>query len=214
VNVVSETDIYPDETKKTASHVHPPKAPDSLIAGEWQERDIVRVLVASGPELILVEGSDEQITVAEYILGNIKEVIDSFENKLFGKVVRECMEMVTQNKPLSSRHFVTHEDPEISALTIDLLQSPYEYSPGWEARDLYLSNQKMPDKNFQADSKSALLRFKLNKVIKLCEQNQQKIKAVTDNDDTAQMLQLLKVQAKLIEMRNFLARELGTVVLK
>ena len=174
----------------------------------YQERDVIRILIAFGGEVF---DKEEQVSVAEYVLANIEEVLDDFENPLYGKVAKICMDRLLDKLPISTQMFVQHADPNIRKLAIDLLQTPWEYSPGWEERwELYLTTQKKPEINFSSDSVQALLRFKLAKVKHLCEQNQERIKA---EKDTEKVLHLLKVQKRLLEMRNHLAEELRTVVL-
>ena len=90
----------------------------------------------------------------------------------------------------------------MAELAIDLLHSPHEYSPGWEERDLFMHSQKMPDLNFSNDSVSALKRFKLKKIMRLCDKNQQQLKDLDPSENASQLMRLLKVQAKLITMRN------------
>ncbi len=206
VNIVPEEELYEPKEQRHA-------VPAARIH-EWQERDIVRVLIAAGSEMIHVEGSEEKQSVAKFVLGNIQDVIGEFDNELYHKVVKESMTLVLKGKDLSPQYFIGHKNQDISTLAVDLLHSPYEYSLGWEARDLYLTSQKMPDQNFQADSKSSLLRFKLQKVIRVCEKNQHKLSKLDPKENADEMMKLLKVQAKLLEIRNELARQLGTVVLK
>ena len=178
---------------------------------EFQEREIARLLIAFGGEVF---DKKDQVTVAEYILVNIEEVIDDFENKQYQIIVKECLDRVVAKQQLSPQYFIGHQDHELSALAVDLLHSPHEYSPGWEARGLYLHSQKMPEDNFTKDSMSALLRFKLKKVMHLWEKNQAQLKDLKSGEDASKIMRLLKVQTKLNEMRNELAKELGTVVLK
>ncbi len=211
VNIVRDGEFPPDPdaVQEITSAVPSPKK--ELAQDEFQERDIARLLIAFGGEIF---DPEEQITVAEYILSNIEEVLNDFDNKQYQTIVKECFGRVVSKKELSPKYFIGHTDYALSALAIDLLHSPYEYSPGWEERDLYLHSQKMPEENFSKDSLSALLRFKLKKVMRLCDKNQQQLKDLRAENDAAKMMRLLKVQSKLIEMRNELANQLGTVVLK
>lgn len=209
VNIVPE-----DETGSPAANVEafPPQPSKYRPTGhEFQERDIARILVAAGGKIY---DEKENITVAEFILSNIEEVLEDFDNPMYQRIAKESHQLLVNEQTISPQYFISHEDKAISELAVDLLYSPYDYSPGWEERDLYLSSQKMPDENFTRDSVSALMQFKLRKIIRLCEKNQQRLKEVQSDADATQMMRLLKVQAKLNEMRNELAKQLGTVVFK
>ena len=176
----------------------------------FQERDIVRILVSGGDQLY-----DEQagLTVAEFILTNIKDVMDDFEQPAFRKIVRACQSIQKRKLKSWSTFFTTHEDEQISKTAIDLMSEPYEYSENWEKRwSIFLQTQKMPDENFFQDSQQALLRFRLKKILRKCRENQALIEQYTKSQQMDKVVLHLKVQQRLIEMRNDIADQLGTVV--
>jgi DNA primase len=211
----TQVNIVPEEGQGAATtdvDLLPPQPARPRSTGhEFQERDIARILIAAGGE---VYDETENISVAEFILSNIEEILEDFDSKLYQQVAKECHRMVVGEEKISPQYFIGHSDPNISELAVDLLHLPWEYSPGWEERDLYLTSQKMPEQNFTKDSVSALMQFKLRKIIRLCEKNQERLKEMKDSGDMAQMMRLLKVQTRLNDMRNELAKQLGTVVLK
>ncbi|MCO6478148.1 MAG: DNA primase [Phaeodactylibacter sp.] len=198
----------PDEIFTTST----PRAPEKQAAtgDEFQEKDIVRILVAGGGEVF---DKEENITVAQYILSNIEDVMDNFDHELYGQVVRECHNRLLSGEPVNTDYFLNHIDEDIRQLAINLLSTPYEYSENWEKRwDIFLTTQKMPDENFTRDSTQALKRFKLRKLNKMIRQNAEKIKALFEQKSDDYML-YLKLDQKLKALRNELAEELGTVVL-
>jgi DNA primase len=193
----------------------PSNMPGGKPAGrhlEFQERDIARILISGGSEIF---DKENDVTVAAYILSNIEEVLNDFDNKLCEKIAKESLELLKNKQPVSTQYFLNHKEPEISALAIDLVHSPYEFSPNWKAFwDIELTTQPSPDQNFLKDSISALHRFKLKKVIRMCEKNQERLKELKADGDDAKMMKLLKMQQKLLAMRDDLAKKLNTVVLK
>lgn len=216
VNIVSDDGAWPTEVPPPGAMDEPSgpmpiPAKDKTAKDEFQEREIARLLIAFGGQVF---NEAENITVAEYILASIEEVMDEFESKQYERIARECLERVLAKEDLSPKYFIAHTDHTLSSLAIDLLHSPYEYSLGWDERGYPLQSQKKPEDNFSEDSKSALLRFKLKKVMRLSERNQQQLKALSTADDTNKIMRLLKVQSKLNEMRNDIAKELGTVILR
>ena len=181
--------------------------PKSIEGDEFQEKDIIRILL-SGGEQIFDEEAD--ITVAEYILNNIEDVIDSFDDLVYEAIAKEY----NKNRKLTGNHFLTHKDKEIKQVAINLLASPYDYSPGWEERFEKPMNQKKPEENFTKDSIYSLRRFKLKKVIKMCNENQEKIGKLQKEDNLPKMMKLMKKQQKLMAIRNELAAQMNTVVIK
>ena len=179
---------------------------------EFQEKDIVRILISSGGEIF---DKENNITVAAYILSNIEEVMDDFDNKICEKIAKECLQLLNDKKKISTTYFTNHSDAEISKFSIDLIHTPFEFSPNWKVLwDIDLQTQPSPDENFLKDSISALHRFKLKKIIKMCEKNQERLKEHNEKGDMVKMMKLLKMQQRLIAMRDELAKKLNTVVLK
>lgn len=177
---------------------------------DFQERDIVRLLVQFGHQQLEKEG----ISLAEYILADIEDSISAFENPLYGKIAAEWHQHLVQGQPLAQGHFLHHPEKALSDLAIDLLTSPWEMSHNWVAMWNYpLQNQKDPDFNFHEDAKQALDRFKLRKLTKMCETNLGRIKAAGQSGNTEEMMRFMKIQQKMQEARNAIANKVGTVVL-
>ena len=178
----------------------------------FQEKDIVRILIEAGDQIF---DKEENVTIAEYILGNIEDVIEDFDNKGYQTIAKECLQLLLKNEVPSSSYFINHQDENIRKTAINLITSPYEYSENWEKmHEIFLQTQKKPEENFTKDSIQSLKRFKLKKIMRMCNKNQEKIKAFTQSGEMDQLIAHMKVQQKLLDIRNELAKELGTVVLK
>ena len=188
--------------------VRPKKKEVSSGGDAFQEKDIVRILVAGGDKEF-----DEGQTVGEYILTNIEDVINDFDHPLYQVLVKESLEAIQSGQKLSLQFYLQHSNSEIKKLAVDLSASPYEYSENWEKKwEIFLTTQKMPDENFVKDSAQALKRFKLKKFDKMIMKNADKIKALYEQQSD-EFLLYLKLDQKLKAIRNELAAELGTVVL-
>ncbi len=189
------------------------KAPDVLVSGdEFQEKDIARILVVGGNEWL---DESKQVSVAQYIVSNIEEVLDHFDNALYGRIVREVWALVAAKKPATQQFFLQHEDADIKNFALGALTSPYEYSENWEKKwDIHLRWQKSPETNFEDDSRQALVRFKMRKIEKVLLENRQKIKELSDAGAHEQVIAYMKVLQKLLVMRSELAAQTGAVVLK
>lgn len=206
--------LHKVEAKQLSDSLEVPTAPAkeaSVIGDEFQEKDILRILIAGGAELF---DKEEKVTVAAYILSNIEDVIDDFDNANYQKLAKLAQEQVAAGNELSTQFFIQHPDPTIQQLAINLITSPYELSENWEKRfEITLQTQKSPELNFTLDSVQALKRFRLRKIVKMCQKNQEEIKSLSAKGNVEKMMIHLKVQVKLTAIRNDLAKELGTVVL-
>ncbi|MEM6318398.1 MAG: DNA primase [Bacteroidota bacterium] len=198
---------FPDSEHGDGSVV-PGEAIQPTLGDEFQEKDIIRILISGGTQIF---DKEENISVAEYILNNIEDVLDSFDDAVYEQIAKEY----NKKRNLPENYFVNHSDEKVKQVATNLLTSPYEYSPGWEERfDHPLQTQKMPDENFTKDSIYALRRFKLKKVIKMCHKNQEKIGELQKKNDLTKLMKLLKKQQKLMAIRNELAAQMNTVVMK
>ncbi len=190
-----------------------PTRPEPTASGsdEYQERDIIRILIQFGGQIF---DKQENLTVAEYLLGNLEDVLDDFEVPLHKEIIDICYQHISNGKVLNTTFFTNHEREKISRLAVDLISQPIEYSENWEKKwDIYLNTQKMPEENFSKDSQHALKRFRLKKIVRKCKENQELINQYGKSGEMEKMMLHMKVQQKLMDIRNELANELGTVVL-
>ena len=202
----------PTDNQQVIEETFGEKKSPTLGSDEFQEKDIARILIASGGEIY---DAEQNVTVAAFVISNIEEVMHDFDNKLYQKVVQESLMVIQGSRPLSAQFFLSHSVKEIRELASSLLANPFDYSDNWENKlGRPLETQKAPELNFTLDSQYALKRFKLRKIMRLCEQNKDIIKKANDSNDMASMMKHLKIQQKLLETRNVLAKELNTVILK
>ncbi len=184
----------------------------SSSSSEFQEKDIIRLLITSGGQIFDPENGT---TVAGFILTNIEEVLNDFDNPAYQSIAKECLEMTVANKEITQNHFITHPEREVREIAIDILNPPFEMSHNWiDIHDLPLRSQPVPEENFSADSIQAIMRFKFGKLIKVLEQSQQRIKEAQDAGDHELLDKRMKVHMKLLQVRNELAEKLKTVSLK
>jgi DNA primase len=174
------------------------------IGDEFQEKDLIRVLVHFGNEMY---DPEHEVTVAQFIWLNIQDVVSEFDNAFYRRVLEGSMAQAQQGIALSHGFFLQHREAEIRQLAANLLSSPYEFSEGWEKRKDILLNQKMPEQNFQIDANLVIKQLKLRKIGRIIRQNQEKIKSNPED-----LMDLLRLDQRLKEMRNSLAVELGIVV--
>jgi DNA primase len=179
----------------------------SLGAAGSVERHLVRFLLEHGYETFDIK---ENITVAEHILGNIEDILEYFEDPICQCICRESIELVLAKQPVTAQYFIAHEDLAVSGFSADLLhQSTIEPDPIWE-RTNYFSGNNPDETGYLGGIAKTITSLKLKVVNMLCEQNLQKMRDTT-SDDELSLAKLLKVQEKLNRMRMELAKSLGLV---
>ncbi len=190
----------------------PPRPAVNLFQGDaYQEREIVRLLVNSGTRWYDEESG---ITVARFLIDNIEDVIEEFDAKLYQKIATLARDrMVATGSPPEFGWYSNHPDVEVKKFAQDTSMSAYHFSPGWEKRYDVVLRQPMPEENFQLDSDSSLLHFRLRKINRKCRRNVEKIREFAAAGDDEKVMLYLNLQTRLQQVRTELAAELGVVVI-
>jgi DNA primase len=201
----SPTPEWVEESQRELNITSLQEQDQSITFGdEFLEKDLIRVLVHFGDEMY---DAEHNVTVAQFIWLNIQDVVSEFDNAFYRRVLEESMAQAQQGVALNHGFFLQHKEAEIRQLAVNLMSSPYEFSENWEKKKEILLNQKMPEVNFQIDANLVIKQLKLRKIGRIIRQNQEKIK--TNPED---LMDLLRLDQRLKEMRNSLAKELGMVV--
>lgn len=205
-----------------------------LFKDELQEREVARILLEYG-----TKKWDDQRLVSEYIF---EEMIDEslIDNQQVIRLIHVFKEMLQRDAQLLNKnYFVYHEDRDLSALAVSLLNMPYEESEHW--RSEFSQNSgftqslfEQPYENFiravAKDNEKELMRFlkmdedrtseivdsainylKLRKVKRMLLENQLDLeKAHTQEEYTM----LHQTHDHLKQMEIGLTRKMGTVIIK
>lgn len=182
----------------------------SFVGHEFQERTLIKLIVRFGDKIF---DAEENLTVAEFLLHNIEDVTEEFDNKLYQEVVSESIELIAKGEKIHSNYFLFHGNERIQLMTVDLISSPYEFSENWEKKFEIFLNQKDPDENFIEESKKVLKHFRLKKITRILKRNQKKMEELSEKGEGEEAERYLVVHAKLKAIHQKLAKELGIVIL-
>jgi len=183
----------------------------TLHAHEYQEKDIIRILISYGDSII--EDTSPAQSLAAYIVSNISDTLDQIEHPVHRSILEDTLQKISEGNHPGPSYFSHHENKEIQALALEILMPPYEYSDNWEDRyGMFLETQPKPDKNYFKDATEAILRFKLKMIQKQCRLNQEKIDLAFKSAKEEEVLKLMKVHKRLMDIRNQISAQLGTVV--
>ncbi|MBL7802526.1 MAG: hypothetical protein JNL02_02240, partial [Saprospiraceae bacterium] len=185
-----------------------PREKNMARGDEYQERDIIRLLVQFGCQTL-----PEGISVAEYILADIEDSLGNFDNPLYGKIATECHDLMFQGRTPDVEFFLQHDNPAVRELAVDLMSSAWELSPNWEERYNYpLQNQKPPEENFDLDARKAVDLFKIRKIEKMIQVMKTRIQAAEKEQDDELWTRYMKIMMKLNETLAEIGRKSGMVV--
>jgi DNA primase len=175
----------------------------------YQERNIVRLLIQSGHEFV---DADAHITVAQYVIENISDVLDTIDHPLYASIIRKYADAWGQGRILRQEEIRNDQDPDVAQLALEILASPYEYSENWiNSRNLPLLSQRPPEENYGLDSHQSILRFKEFKIQKRIKENKALIEKY-QAEQNAQMLNLhLKMHKELQRMKTELTAGINSI---
>ena len=167
-----------------------------LYKDEHQERDLVRILVNGGDSFY---NKEKGITVAMYLIHNIKESLDDFQNPMYRKFFDIAITAQNNKQSINHKLFTNHTDEEIQKIAVDITSFPYSLAD-WESRGVYLQTQKKPEENFERDAYQAILRFKLRKAQSMIDKFSKDVQG-SDLSDEDRILNI-KILQQLQKDRN------------
>lgn len=169
---------------------------------EAQERSVLRVLLEYG-----LNEWDGDRKIADYIFEELEQY--DFESPELIKLYELYKSQYTQGFEPTAKTLLYHENINIRTLVVNITMFPYELSRRWD-EVLQIVNNTANDTSKQ-DVLMSLNYFKLRKIKKMFDQNQQDIERAKTFEEQMRLIELHK-HLKDIEVQ--LTKELGTVILK
>ncbi|GAB3024775.1 DNA primase [Niabella terrae] len=125
-----------EKKQNTPAHPAAPELPSSLddasfellFKDQLQEKELARILLEYG-----ALNWEDGLMTAEFILNEIDE-LELEDPKVFQLI--STIRALIQSRPedFTKRHFIYHDDKELSSFAVSLLHFPYEESPEWVKR--------------------------------------------------------------------------------
>jgi DNA primase len=167
---------------------------------EFQEREIVRLLMQYGKNEISVEKKTEEadgsiltesvaISIGKYLVTAIRADDLTFENAVYQMIFDEYHKILSQLGEVDEKEFINHEMEQIRLTCVDLLSSLYELSENWEKNKIYVTTE---DHKLKHLVDSSLLSFKIKKIEVNMASIQQKLKVQESDEDMEFLLRELQ----------------------
>jgi DNA primase len=171
---------------------------------EQNERGMIRDLLEFG----LRPWNDETL-VADYILAETVDLIDLIDNKPLLKILDIYKTWYEQGLEPTAKNFLYHEDQELSALAVSIMDLHLEISPNW--KDHFEGKIFSPDELYKENVLSTMRYLKLRKIKRLMEENQQDWAKPHSEEE---LKVLMQTHQHLKELERALLLDLGTVIVK
>jgi DNA primase len=184
---------------------HSPNNRIEINYDEYQEKDIIRVLIQGGEEYYDDENSH---TIGEYIISNVMQISDLFKSDLYREILDDYATELSNGRQPDQSFFLNHSNPDIQKVAREFLFEPYYYAD-WSSRGVELQTQKPKEENFQKDGFQAISRFKLKKI----NERLKELEGMLAVNDANKMNAILLAIKKLQEERKELADKQGITIL-
>jgi len=229
-----EARLHEENAKKAQETDYDDATFNLLFKDELQERELARILLEFGTRY----WDDEQL-IADHIFS---EMIDEslLDNPDIFRLINICKEQIrTAPQQVNKNYFVYHPDPKISALTVSLLNFPYEESDRWRkeysqatgyqkqlfeqtyeqfiktvarGNDQQLMNYlKAEEDRTHEQVESALNYLKLRKIKRMLNENHADLEKTNSKEDQEV---LFRTHEHLKNMEKAITEKMGTVILR
>ena len=183
-----------------------PKLTDAI---DIQERNIIRLLLIYSDKTISFKVGEEQqdVAIVAFLVYKLQQDDIEMTNEWCRIIIKEYAQALEDEIILKQQHFLNHQIPEVSALAIDLVTSKYELH-NWKSK---LIDVETEEHKLKRAVEGALHSYLEKRVKMMWHDNQEKLKSVSSN--SSEIMDLLKDQKRLTDLKRKLSASLGRIVL-
>ena len=180
--------------------------PQVVEEEEYQEKEIVRLLLAFGHEFVNWDKIDDMY-IGPFIMQNLADV--EFDDPLCKKIIGYYKSEIDNGRLPTANHFIAHQEREIADLAITLSTSEHALSENWLNKHLiYVKDETM---NLKSTILGGIFHLKKRKVEKILMNLLKEIKEEKDEDNQMILMQRYGV-IKGVERE--ISKFLGSVIVK
>ena len=206
-----EGEVIPDE-QVTAPKQEKPEE-ETLPPGYFQEKELVKLLLVYGAEILTVVHEEDgqkvesQISVAQMIIDDLLNDQILFLDPVNRKIFDIYDQALNTGQLPDNQYFISNEDEQIAQLATDLLITPYKLDH-WEKYGIFV---KKEEDMLKKAVESAILRYKDQVIDARRKEIQNELKLEQDPDN---QLILLKKKKHWDDLRVQINKMLGIVIAK
>lgn len=204
-------DLPPEPTEYTATK----QIDKELNISEYQEKDIIRLLLNYANDEITVEDTDEKkqkvevpVKVAVFVINDLLQDDIRFNNPLYQNVLDEYRMAIEKDFIPDAQYFVGHEREDVAHLAVNLLSSPYELSDNWKKVKIFVATEK---ERLKLTIETSLMALKAKEIEKQIRSNQERLKDITE-ESVVNMI--LEEQKELKDISRQINRKLSRIIVK
>lgn len=173
---------------------------------EMQEKELVRLLLKYGRDLVLVETEEpnvqQQVSLAEYIITDIENDEMVFEHPDYSEIYLEFKTQYLKGEIPDSNYFTRFPDDKIVHIVADLLSDPNVLSRIWKKSDIYIETE---EERLRRIANETLHKFKDRKIISLMQRTQAEILQAQNANNEALLTELLQKMTTYMQIKKYLS---------
>jgi len=172
---------------------------------EVHEKELVRILILAGNN----PWKDTEFTVAHYIIENVVDILEYFDNAFYAMLVQDVLDKIQKNESVKFNYFVNHPTKHVSNLAIEFSTFPYIYSENWENKYSIFLNKKTNGTDYTNDEIETVIKHlkfrKFNKVIQNLDAQ------ISENPNSEDVIELIKAREEIKKIKNKLFQEVWKI---
>jgi DNA primase len=177
------------------------------IYSEYEERDIIYFLLKFANEKLRLPAEDnKEISVAEYIIREIKNDNLEFKNLIYKKVFEEINRKIEKSEKVEEKSFTFSEDTKISELAVEIFTSRYEISKVWKRKNTFI---ELPGENLGVEVPKTVLAYKNKIIVIALSELYSKIKETNTETEADKITEIQKQVMNLNEIKRIISKDLG-----
>ncbi len=177
-----------------------------LSPDQYQERDIVRVLLQHGHKICTHE---EDIEGSAYLHSLLGDQYLYFSNAHYKAIIEEYFTKKDSGLANLTDYFINHSNPDTQSLATAFLSSPYTYAE-WAERGVELQTQVPIEENHEKDIYQSVMRYFMTYYK---AQESQWVEKIAECDNDEQRIVILTAYQNFKSEMKEHAEKLNTVVL-
>ena len=207
----SPTDLQVDFAGRGEKQVSFPTAQLSSLNPLYpKERLIVQQLIRHGEKVMFMdEESNQEITVTEYVASELGIDNITLTTPLFAEALQELLQHIGEMGFTAERHFITHANPALSRLAVDLIEEKYQLSKYHSKTQTIVNDADRLNElmyHLMIDYKHSLIEMELKDILNQLRQPD----VMADADKCLEVMSRYK---ELMEIKQQMAKHLGDRVI-
>jgi len=168
----------------------------------FQEREIIRLLLLYGDQSFTEEPEDKneeaiQVNIADYVINDLSSDEIGFNDETLTTIFNEYKQFIDKGEVPRTSYFTNHPEPNVAAMTIELISTPYELSENWETNKIYVKGE---GDQLKVLTHTTILALKEKYVSRQLKEIENLLKETTDEEDVLILLNTFK-QLKEVHKR-------------